>query len=228
MPGVLDLSGRLDVGALRFALSEIVRRHEALRTLSDRDRGRADATCLRRRCPRHLSHCRLSTCGHAATVTARRTSGRRRGAHPVRSGAGPRLRVICCGCAEGDHDLLLTLHHIVVDGWSLGILIRELAAALQGLPRSGRPSPLPELAIQYADFALWQRGWLSGEVTRTPARVLAAATGGSAANAFDLPARPAAPRAAELPRRCAAVSYRAAARRGDQGAEPAVRGRRCS
>ena len=55
------------------------------------------------------------------------------------------------------------MHHIVSDGWSIGILIRELSA-LYGAFRAGEPSPLPELPIQYADYAAWQRGWLSGEV----------------------------------------------------------------
>ncbi|HLE83424.1 MAG TPA: amino acid adenylation domain-containing protein, partial [Thermoanaerobaculia bacterium] len=62
-----------------------------------------------------------------------------------------------------DHLLLLTMHHIVTDGWSLAILFRELEA-LYGAFRAGRPSPLPELPVQYADFALWQRRWLTGAV----------------------------------------------------------------
>ena len=59
--------------------------------------------------------------------------------------------------------LLLTLHHIVTDGWSMGVLLRELAALYAAFAR-GRPSPLPELPVQYADFAVWQRRWLAGEV----------------------------------------------------------------
>ncbi len=57
--------------------------------------------------------------------------------------------------------LIVVVHHIVSDGWSLGILLRELGT-LYGALVAGRPSPLPELAIQYADYALWQREWLSG------------------------------------------------------------------
>jgi non-ribosomal peptide synthetase component F len=59
--------------------------------------------------------------------------------------------------------LLLGMHHIVSDGWSMGVLVRELTA-LYGAAVAGRPSPLPELPLQYADFAVWQRGWLQGEV----------------------------------------------------------------
>src|SRR6185369_15674191 len=68
-----------------------------------------------------------------------------------------------------DHAVLLTMHHIASDGWSMGILVREVAAlyaALDGLAEDteSRPSPLPELPVQYADFAVWQRSWLQGEV----------------------------------------------------------------
>ena len=59
--------------------------------------------------------------------------------------------------------LLCTMHHIISDGWSMGVLIRELTHSLRSL-RDGKPSPLPELEIQYADFAHWQREWLQGEV----------------------------------------------------------------
>src|SRR4029077_11821585 len=58
---------------------------------------------------------------------------------------------------------LLTLHHIICDGWSMGVLLREIATLYQAF-EEGRPSPLPELEIQYADYAVWQRGWLTGEV----------------------------------------------------------------
>src|SRR6185503_5663770 len=58
--------------------------------------------------------------------------------------------------AEADHALLLTLHHIVADGWSLGLLVREVAALMAG-------AALPDLPVQYADFVLWQRGWLQGD-----------------------------------------------------------------
>lgn len=62
-----------------------------------------------------------------------------------------------------EHILLLTVHHTVFDGWSVGIFFQELAALYEA-DRQGLPSPLPELPVQYADFALWQRQWLAGEV----------------------------------------------------------------
>src|SRR6202035_2710140 len=75
---------------------------------------------------------------------------------------GPLFRSGLLRLAETEHVLLLTMHHIVSDGWSTGVLLRELAA-LYAAFLAGRPSPLPELPIQYADFARWQRQWLRGE-----------------------------------------------------------------
>ncbi|HJX26289.1 MAG TPA: condensation domain-containing protein, partial [Thermoanaerobaculia bacterium] len=79
---------------------------------------------------------------------------------------GPLLRGGLLRLDEGRHVLALTLHHIVSDGWSLGLLIRELAALYPAFA-AGRPSPLPELAVQPADFAVWQRSWLQGETLET-------------------------------------------------------------
>ena len=91
------------------------------------------------------------------------------------------------------------MHHIASDGWSMGILVREVAA-LYAAFAAGRPSPLPELPVQYADFAVWQRSWLHGEVLEQRDRLLAPAARRAAAapGAAD---RPAAAGRAELPRR---------------------------
>ena len=79
---------------------------------------------------------------------------------------GPLIRASVLQLADDEQVGLLTMHHIVSDGWSAGILIREMAALYQAYS-SGRLSPLPELPIQYADFAYWQRGWLQGDVLQT-------------------------------------------------------------
>ena len=75
---------------------------------------------------------------------------------------GPLFRASLVRLAAREHTLLVTLHHIIADGWSMGILLRELAT-LYGAFSRGAPSPLPELPVQYADFAVWQRQWLQGE-----------------------------------------------------------------
>src|SRR3990172_10947007 len=73
------------------------------------------------------------------------------------------LRATLLRLGEQDHVLLLVMHHIASDGWSMGVLFRELSALYEAFSRGG-PSPLPELPIQYADFSDWQRQWLQGEV----------------------------------------------------------------
>jgi hypothetical protein len=73
------------------------------------------------------------------------------------------LRARLLQLAADEHVLLVTMHHIVSDGWSMGVLVREVGALYQAYC-AGVESPLPELAIQYADFAIWQRQWLSGDV----------------------------------------------------------------
>jgi hypothetical protein len=84
-------------------------------------------------------------------------------ATPFDLSRGPLLRVKLLRLGEQEHVVLLTMHHIVIDGWSLGIFIREIATLYEAFIED-RPSPLPELSIQYADFAVWQRGYLQGEV----------------------------------------------------------------
>src|SRR6185295_16371040 len=76
---------------------------------------------------------------------------------------GPLLRAGLIRLGEVEHILLVTMHHIVSDGWSMGVLVHEFATLYTAFS-SDRPSPLAELPIQYADYAQWQREWLSGEV----------------------------------------------------------------
>ena len=76
---------------------------------------------------------------------------------------GPLMKTEMLKLAEDEHVLLLTLHHIIADGWSMGVLVNEVAALYEAFAE-GRESPLAELPIQYADYAIWQRQWLQGEV----------------------------------------------------------------
>ena len=78
---------------------------------------------------------------------------------------GPLLRAKLLRLGDEEHILLLTMHHIIADGWSVGVLMREMALLYDAFSE-GKPSPLPELAIQYADYTLWQREWLQGEILR--------------------------------------------------------------
>ena len=120
----------------------------------------------------------------------------RRGPAAVRPGRRDR----CSGrvllrLGDGDHVLLVTVHHIAFDGWSMGVLVRELAA-LYGAATAAAA----ELPVQYADFAVWQRGWLAGEALERTARLVARAAGRGSAGARAA-ARPAAPAGPDVPRR---------------------------
>jgi hypothetical protein len=84
-------------------------------------------------------------------------------ARPFDLSEGPLLRVLLARLAEEDHMALLTMHHIISDGWSMGVLIRELSTLYEAFDKE-QPSPLPDLPVQYADYAIWQREWLTGEV----------------------------------------------------------------
>ena len=175
IPAAVRLTGELDVAALERTLNEIVRRHEILRTtfatmnrepvqvisptltlslpvtdLQDLPRARREAEAMR-----------------LATEEAQR---------PFELTRGPLVRAALLRLAQEEHIVLLTMHHIVSDGWSMGVLVAEIAAIYEAFSKApavgrvsipavaGSPSPLPELPIQYADFALWQREWLQGEV----------------------------------------------------------------
>src|SRR5262249_45462775 len=83
--------------------------------------------------------------------------------YPMHLSTGPLLRTALLRLSAREHVLLLTLHHIITDGWSNGVLVRELTTLYQSYV-CGQLSPLPPLPIQYADYAIWQRAWLSGEV----------------------------------------------------------------
>ncbi|HZF12446.1 MAG TPA: amino acid adenylation domain-containing protein, partial [Thermoanaerobaculia bacterium] len=145
---------------------------------------------------------------------------------PFDLGRGPLLRATLLRLAEPRHLLLLTLHHIVADGWSMGILVRELGE-LYGAAASGRPAVLPELPVAYADFAVWQREWLAGGALDEPLAWWRERLAGAPA-VLDLPLdrpRPAAPafRGAHLPFRLPAELSRALSSFGRaRGATPFI------
>jgi natural product biosynthesis luciferase-like monooxygenase protein len=162
IPAALALSGRLDAEALRAALEEVVARHEALRTrFFDLD-GRPVQAIVP---PGPLT---LHRCDLRALPDGRRAAEMKRlmaqeSAVPFDLATGRLLRATLVRQAEAEHTLLLTLHHIAADGWSLGVLVREMAL-LYTARRAGHPSPLPPLPVQYKDYAAWQRELMTGEV----------------------------------------------------------------
>jgi amino acid adenylation domain-containing protein len=162
MPGAADLEGALDASALAGALSEVVRRHETLRTRF-LAHGGTPVQVVDRAAPLHPPLIDLSALEAGAREELAGELTRAEAARPFDLARGPLLRSRLLRLAPERHRLLLTLHHTVADGWSLGVLMDELAA-LYGAFAAGRPSPLDELPVQYADFAVWQREWLTGEV----------------------------------------------------------------
>ncbi|HEX7239949.1 MAG TPA: amino acid adenylation domain-containing protein, partial [Longimicrobiaceae bacterium] len=161
MPFPLRLRGALDVRALERALTELVRRHESLRTVLARVDGEP-VQVIREPAPRVLPVADLS----ALPAEARGREAHRLAVEDARRpfdlSRGPLLRAALARLADDDSLLLVNLHHVVSDGWSMGVLVREVSA-LYGAFSRGEPSPLPELPVQYADYAAWQRAWLTGE-----------------------------------------------------------------
>ncbi|WP_122614321.1 non-ribosomal peptide synthetase, partial [Pseudomonas viridiflava] len=157
IPMALSLEGALDVTALTRALARIVERHETLRSrfVASDDSAQvlfvptpADARLL----VEDIRHAPLSleACLRAEAVA------------PFDLAHGPLIRAHLLQVADERHVLLLTVHHIVADGWSMGVLTQELLALYPAFCQE-QPDPLPPLAIQYADYAVWQRRWLTGE-----------------------------------------------------------------
>src|ERR1043165_215692 len=157
----VELSGPLNVSVLQRSIAEILRRHEALRTtftvIDNRPVQVINQHAIFKLPVIDLQQFDESERRLKVTQCAEEDARRRFDLTKV-----PLLRANLLRLGETEHVLLLTIHHIISDGWSVGVFVRELAALYEAYT-AGRPSPLPELSIQYADFAGWQREWLQGE-----------------------------------------------------------------
>ncbi|NVJ26526.1 amino acid adenylation domain-containing protein, partial [Myxococcus sp. AM011] len=163
IPGALRLTGVLDSTALQHALRELVRRHESLRTCFPSANGQPSQH-IHEPAPFALPVVDLSS-REDREAEVRRLAEEE--AHtPFALERGPLLRASLLRLGEHEHVLLLNMHHIVSDGWSMDVLVREMAA-LYKASCAGQPSPLPELPVQYADYSVWQRSWLRGETLDT-------------------------------------------------------------
>ncbi|HEV7516356.1 MAG TPA: amino acid adenylation domain-containing protein, partial [Thermoanaerobaculia bacterium] len=164
VPAWFKLEGALDRRALAGAFGEVARRHEVLRTRFPAAAGEP-AQLVLPAAPVPLPRVDLSGLPEAA----RRAAARRLAAEEVRRPFdlehGPVLRLLLLQLGEEEHALGLHLHHVVSDGWSFDLLVHELTAFYATLAAGvgNGTADLPELALQYADFAVWQRGWLAGE-----------------------------------------------------------------
>ncbi|TMC15076.1 MAG: amino acid adenylation domain-containing protein, partial [Chloroflexi bacterium] len=161
VPLALRLCGPLHVEALERSLAMVVQQHEVLRTTIEERAGspfqviaptlsiQMPVIDLRDATSAERSNQQVTQLAHAE------------GQHPFDLAKGPLLRVHLLRLSEQEHVLLLTLHHIVCDGWSMAVLVRQLTILYQA-HIAGQPSQLPPLPMQYADYALWQRQWLQG------------------------------------------------------------------
>ncbi|HWX43332.1 MAG TPA: condensation domain-containing protein, partial [Blastocatellia bacterium] len=162
IPGAFRIRGPLNVAALRQSIHEVVRRHEALRTTFVVASGRlaqviSSVVAL---APSLIDPRDLPRTQREAAIQGFITEEAGRGFDLQN---GPLLRVGLIRLAADEYVLALTMHHIVSDGWSLGVFIREIRLLYETFA-SGRPSPLPNLPIQYKDFSTWQREYLAGDV----------------------------------------------------------------
>ena len=161
-PWALLLEGALNRTALELSLSEVVRRHESLRTrfeVPDEEAAQVidDAGTFRLRVTDLPGPAGEERDGEVRSVVEAHANRR------FDLVSGPLFRAALLPLSEFEHVLLVTVHQIVCDGWSKGILARELSTLYRAFSQ-GRPAPLPELPLQYPDYALWQRAWLQGEV----------------------------------------------------------------
>ncbi len=157
----LRIKGPLQVAIAERALNEILRRHESLRTRFPEVDGRP-IQVIEPVKPRPLSLIDLSELPPAQRESQLRQWIAEEMARPIDLQNGPLIRITLLRLAQDDHVAMVSAHHMIYDGWSMAVLQRELAILYLAFA-SGQPSPLPELPIQYADFAAWQRQWLQGE-----------------------------------------------------------------
>ncbi|HZN53850.1 MAG TPA: amino acid adenylation domain-containing protein, partial [Candidatus Polarisedimenticolaceae bacterium] len=161
IPAAVRLRGRLNEATLDRCLAEVVRRHAILRTTFGAEGGRP----FQRIGPDLPLPCRrvdlrgIPAVEREATLSALARDEARR---PFDLAEGPLFRVVLARTAGDEHVLLVTMHHAISDGWSMGVFVREIGALYEAFTE-GRPSPLAELPVQYSDFASWQRRALSGE-----------------------------------------------------------------
>ena len=163
MPTAMRLAGKLDKLALVATLDRIVARHESLRTRFVDVDGAPVQQIAAPDCGFALGERDLSALsGHERECAVKRMADDE-AVHPFDLAAGRLIRGQLLRLAENEHVLLITQHHIISDGWSIGVLVREVST-LYAAFSDGRSDPLAPLAIQYADYAAWQRGWLQGDV----------------------------------------------------------------
>jgi amino acid adenylation domain-containing protein len=161
VPTAVRLHGPLDLAAMEDALNQVIARHETLRTtisLQDNDPIQVIAPTLT--IPLTVINLQQHPAVKREAIALERATAETQ--RPFDLARGPLIRAVVLQLDPADHLLVLVLHHIISDGWSMGVLVQELAALYQAMP-ANLPAFLPDLPVQYADFAIWERHWLQGE-----------------------------------------------------------------
>jgi amino acid adenylation domain-containing protein len=161
-PAAVRIDGALDVRALEQGLRQVVRRHEALRT-TFRDEGEVPIQLIHADTALELPVTDLSSLPTPERDARARELAVEEAHRPFDLRRGPVFRARLLRLAPEQHVLLVTMHHIVSDGWSIGVLVREVAASYEAATQ-GREAALPPLPVQYADYAAWQHEWMRGPV----------------------------------------------------------------
>jgi amino acid adenylation domain-containing protein len=161
IPAAVRFRGQLDVKVLEQTLSEIVRRHEALRT-TIAVAGEQLVQLIAKPGLLSLPVIDLSGLAESERGAEAQRLAEEEARRPFDIARGPLLRVTLISVSEEEHVLLWTMHHIIGDGWSILVLMREIKTLYEAFS-SGNPAPPAGLSIQYADYAAWQREWLQGE-----------------------------------------------------------------
>src|SRR6185369_2479661 len=160
--GGVRMEGPLSVTALERALDEIVRRHESLRT-TIRQIDSEPVQILNSPHKFSLSQIDLRDVPESAREGEAQSLLAHEARKPFNLEQGPLFRATLLLLSEREHILLLTMHHIVCDGWSIGIFVRELIELYESFTNN-KSSSFPDLPVQYVDFAAWQRDWLHGKL----------------------------------------------------------------
>lgn len=162
LPVAVRMSGRLNLAALERTFAEIIRRHESLRTTFAHG-DEHPVQIVHPPQPFTLDIEDLSELAHSEREDEAERRAREASCQPFDLGLGPLLRIKLLRVGEEEHVALLLMHHIIADEWSMGVLVQEITTLYEAFS-NGLESPLPELTVQYGEYAMWQREWLTGDV----------------------------------------------------------------
>ncbi|MCK5056391.1 MAG: amino acid adenylation domain-containing protein, partial [Candidatus Aminicenantes bacterium] len=162
IPGAMSLTGALNVPIFEKCLRQVIQRHESLRTTFGDSEGKPFQT-IKADVPVSLEEVDITSHDPAKRESHLRKLFAEELRHRFDLSSAPLFRFLLIKRSKNEHVFLLIFHHIISDGWSIGVFIEELTTLYKAFC-ANKPSPLPELPVQYIDFALWQRDWLTEDV----------------------------------------------------------------